>query len=684
MGTGDDTVEGGAGNDSITVQTLSNGDSLVGGDGTDTLTIAAIASTSTPKNISTMENVSVTALGAGAASMDLDLTNVSGLSALTTTINTTGGNTLTVKNAPSTLATLNLDDSGNALDTLAISYASGPTSLTLNAYDLTNAATNITSLNAPLTISGKMNTNLAGTAQVYAAGQVSSLGTMSTDATSITVTTDAHSAGVGLGTAELTIGAITDNVLETVTVNVGAYSDAVVSSGDLTTTNAEFSSASLTVGQGESLNIGELVANSATAVSLSITTGDSAGLTIGNAASTFNAANVTVSGTLGDQSTISAGGAIVGENIVSSTFTGGVGMGSANAYATLPAVEVDSVSGVIGPVTLNTGIAGYILQTVGSTTTPADIAAITATGGGHAKVTLGATAAATYTPAGGTARSSQGNITGASMTSPLSSLHVVGTNAVGKFTLTGGAGNDTLVGGKGLDTITGGLGTDNITTGADADIVIFTPADSPPVYTGIKKTATGTDTVADNGTAATTAVLQFNITSTDATWAMDHIMVGTAGATIANSVASATQGNTDGYAAAAVLVHTGATAAAGVNTADPVDVAVIMNTPLNVAQARAVSQINITGTGAADTITTGANNDTINGGVGDDTVTGGEGADSYIVSSGDDTVVHADGAGPAMTADSFAGAAIAAGDTLTFGNGLDIVTGFEAGTGETC
>ena len=182
------------------------------------------------------------------------------------------------------------------------------------------------------------------------------------------------------------------------------------------------------------------------------------------------------------------------------------------------------------------------------------------------------------------------------MTSALSSLTVVGTNAKGKFELTGGAGNDTLTGGKGKDTITGGQGVDQITTGADADIVIFNTGDSDPVYSNAAKTAVGQDTVKDNTIAASAAVLQFNITSTDTTWAdTTHILVGTKGGTIAISTASATQGNTDGYKDTMVLVQTGAHKAAGVNNADPIDIAVIMNTKVTAGQAQASSQVNLTG-----------------------------------------------------------------------------------------
>jgi len=684
VSTGDDTVDGGAGNDTITVQTLSNGDSLVGGDGTDTLTIAAISSNSTPKNISGMEKVNVTTLGGGATGITLDLTNVSGLTSLTSANNTTGAVTMTINNVPSTLTALSLDDGGNASDTLAISYSSGPSALTFSAYDVTNAATNITSLNAPLTINGIVGTSQAGTAQAYAAGNVSDLGTMTTDASSMTLTTDALGVGQAGATNSLTIGAITNSVLESFSLTTGANSNASVSTGNLTTTNTEFTSYKVDAGANSIVTLGEVVADSAAgSVTVDIDGAASSAITLGNADSTFDAAAVTIDINLGDQASITTGGAtnnIVGNTVVSTNIVAGAGVGTTGSHVTIPGPEVDAVTGTIGATTISAGILSYIDVGVGLSTNAADTGAVTVSGGGHVKVTLGAGNAATYTPAGSsTARSSQGDVSGAAMTSALSSLHVVGTNAKGAFALTGGAGNDTLVGGGGKDTITAGKGVDSITSGVDADIIIFNEGDSNPVYSNVKQTSTGQDTIADNGTGAANQILQFNITSTDTTWAdTTHIMVGTASG---SDIGSATQGNTGAFKAKTVLVQTGTHAAVNTSNTDPQDIVVNVNAALTKTQAQAVSQVNLTGTSGADTLSTGVNQDTINGGAGDDTVDAGDGADRIDVSSGDDTVTFADGDGPAITGDSFAGAAIAAGDTITFGGGVDTVVGFQAGTG---
>jgi len=111
-----------------------------------------------------------------------------------------------------------------------------------------NAATNITSLNAPLAINGKLTTNLAGDAQVFTGAEGSYLGAMTTDASTITLSTDALPAGTYSG-FELGVGAITDTVLQSLTISAGAYADIGIgdslSSGmtaaNVTTTNSEFS-----------------------------------------------------------------------------------------------------------------------------------------------------------------------------------------------------------------------------------------------------------------------------------------------------------------------------------------------------------------------------------------------------------------------------------------------------------
>jgi Ca2+-binding RTX toxin-like protein len=95
----------------------------------------------------------------------------------------------------------------------------------------------------------------------------------------------------------------------------------------------------------------------------------------------------------------------------------------------------------------------------------------------------------------------------------------------------------------------------------------------------------------------------------------------------------------------------------------------------------------ITGNGGADSLLGGDGNDSISGGNGNDTIdggndsdtiSGGAGADSMFAGLGaaQDTFIWGAGDGVARTAVNSPGAGYVAGDTVTFGNGIDVITGF--------
>ena len=96
----------------------------------------------------------------------------------------------------------------------------------------------------------------------------------------------------------------------------------------------------------------------------------------------------------------------------------------------------------------------------------------------------------------------------------------------------------------------------------------------------------------------------------------------------------------------------------------------------------------LTGGAGVDVLTGGTGNDTLVGGAGaDTTIDGGVGADTLTGGSGDDNFVNTYGQGVSATAliDATTGLAMAAtvtlavGDSITFGNGVDIITDFTAG-----
>jgi hypothetical protein len=91
----------------------------------------------------------------------------------------------------------------------------------------------------------------------------------------------------------------------------------------------------------------------------------------------------------------------------------------------------------------------------------------------------------------------------------------------------------------------------------------------------------------------------------------------------------------------------------------------------------------INGNAGNDTLNGGAGNDTINSGAGTDGVDGGTGADAFTGGTGVETYAQVlTGSSVAPTAKTTADAgAFAAGDTLTFGNGVDVITGFSTTTG---
>jgi Ca2+-binding RTX toxin-like protein len=314
-----------------------------------------------------------------------------------------------------------------------------------------------------------------------------------------------------------------------------------------------------------------------------------------------------------------------------------------------------------------------VSQVIGSTTSTkyaATHGAVTVSGSGHATVTLNPTASATVSTTGA---NTQGAVSGAGMTSPLSSLYVIGTNAVSKLSLTGGAGADTLLGGTRADTITGGAGNDSLTGGADGDTFVFSVGDSNPVLSGSAGTSDGQDILTENFTSGTgVGFLQFNITSADQTWTIsNHVQVGTADGAGANveTIAAAgtvTIGDTDSFTAATVLVQTGLGVAASADNTDAFDIAIRMGTALTQAEALAITKVNLTGTALADTLTTGANADTVTGGSGNDTITGGAGGDVLNGGSGNDTYTLA-----SATDSNLADAATSAVgiDTITLGTG---------------
>jgi hypothetical protein len=87
----------------------------------------------------------------------------------------------------------------------------------------------------------------------------------------------------------------------------------------------------------------------------------------------------------------------------------------------------------------------------------------------------------------------------------------------------------------------------------------------------------------------------------------------------------------------------------------------------------------IAGGGGNDILRGGNGKDTITGDAGNDTITGGTGADNMAGGAGNDTFKEAAADSVPRTAENITAAAVVAGETITFGNGVDVINGFVSG-----
>ncbi len=88
----------------------------------------------------------------------------------------------------------------------------------------------------------------------------------------------------------------------------------------------------------------------------------------------------------------------------------------------------------------------------------------------------------------------------------------------------------------------------------------------------------------------------------------------------------------------------------------------------------------LVGSGQADVLQAGLGADTLSGGGGNDTIQAGLGADRVSGGGGSDEFYYFSNHGVARTAETLTAASIGAGETLTFGNGVDIITDFTTGS----
>ena len=222
----------------------------------------------------------------------------------------------------------------------------------------------------------------------------------------------------------------------------------------------------------------------------------------------------------------------------------------------------------------------------------------------------------------------------------------------GADTITGGLGDDTIDGGAGNDTIVGSAAADTITVGSGSDLLILNAVagvgGSSDSYWGSIDVVNDLD-VNDMVQVNATGVSAFDV-------AADVTQTGSYYRVVFNGL---------GYGGGHVIFANYGWS--NLNYGD--------------AEAQARTILNITGTSGADSIVGGQNNDTITGGAGNDSLSGSGGADAIWLTSDNerDNINQQASDGVAATATVFQGAVFAVDDTITFGDGVDVVTNFEAG-----
>jgi Ca2+-binding RTX toxin-like protein len=562
-----DTLTGGAGNDSFTFATtagLESTDTVVGGAGTDTIKLTATAAvTAALHGVRTVENITTTGAG-GNISITVGSDNVITASTTLTTnasSSTTTGNTLTYDGSAVSTATKVQNVTGTAgADTITggagndivvggdsadkITGGAGVDNLSGGAGDdlfVVGTAAHFTSLATVETVSGGTGTDVlefsAGTAATVTAADLAAISSIEKIRTLDTT---------GNFTVTLTDAIYTANGNTAMTINASA-----LTTGDLTVT-----ASSLTA------------ANSVTVEIDKAATDSNAGSNIA-----LGAGNDTVKidlSKLDDAATISGGS---GNDTLTVTADTG------NAQVTL-------INTVTGFETMNFGSDdGYSIVTV-----DANVASgVTLTVDGSALITT-------------------------------NTLTFNGSAELdGKFAMTGGAASDTLTGGSGVDTISGGAGADVITGGAGADSLTGAAGADVFVYTSASvahSAGTNADTITDFATTSDKIQVTLDYSALSAGVDVN------AGFVTAVANLSAKRGEMV-YDSTASKLYINVNNDNLITTQDfTINTATVAAGDVNAV---------VTGSGFGDTIVGGSGADTITGGAGIDVLTGGLGADSFVL-----------------------------------------------------
>jgi len=643
------TITGGSGNDSITMSNNVTADSIVAGAGDDTVTFGTAGNftgTDTVTGGDGKDTLIVTSADAYVAAYPaLTTPTVTGFEVLrlsTTVASTTG--TITTTSIDTGITTVTLAYAGtNAAPT--INFGAGSNTLNIGASSSTVAA--LTAANLTVDAAGSLGTD------------------------SLTIK---NNNAVGSAQDALATAAIVSTDFETVTVNTGSYTTATdqVLGAVTITGSAGFTSAETLVLTGANrLTLGIVTADVIDASAMTASTGTVLTLVTGTTATTITGSagnDVLISDVALAKNSISGG---AGDDAI----TGGTGNDTL-----LGGAGNDTITGSTGNDSIDGGAGNdRIVFALTAELTSADNVK-----GGDATDTLAATGTALTDSAAVFQAVSGFEILELSNTATQT---VTMSNFINNSTFTevhfggDGASGYALIAANAPSTVTSiQLITGLQSNSASFDRLIDSSSNSLTVnVVGDLTTDDVTSlTIADEETVTIAATLATSDLGLDLLTAGDlkTLTITGAGDVIIDGVITSTvlaTVNASGSTGAVTLVAS--SSVASITATAGTGVFTFTGGLLGDA---------ITGGTAADALLGGAGADTIDGGAGSDAITGGTGADSMTGGSGVDTydVSTAGYAwGVAASSTSFAGATVAAGDSLTFGNGVDVITDFTAGTG---
>ena len=622
-----DSLVGGAGNDTFNFTTATSAtaltatDTVTGGTGNDTLAVALSANALTGDTLTGVTNIEVITVKDSGANLAASMTSGDGVFVTTTsgTIQTTVG--IVDASAMTGGGAFTFNGSGETDSTMSITGGVGADVLTGGS---------------------KSDTIIGGTGTdgINGRGGADNLsGGDGVDTFTVSVLADF----ISLSAVETVSGGAGDDVL---TFTEGGAVATAVNSTDLT---AISSIETITfAGNGtSSIVLTDAVFTANGAATLKITDSEA------TAALTVNASALTVVNSV--QVTANGGGAI------SDSLVGGAGNDTftfSTATSATALAAADTVTGGSGTDTLTISTGTNVL-TGFTFVTATGLEAITMTGSkavGSAagnlvlgnlvfETVVGATINASGITAEGVFIDASGEL--------LSTLLFTGSAVADSFI--GGEKADTINGGVGADTITGGLGADSLSGGVDADTFVYTLV--------TQSNSSNTDTITDFtvGTDKLNITLDYNAQST----ALDiNATVQTARAGTA-----LIQDNLSGARGQAIYDTTGSALYINVNNDNlltTADYKININPASTAANSIVSGDINfiITGGSNADVIVAGGGADTITGGAGADAITGGAGADVFVQT----------GAIAALAGDSL---------DVVLGTDLIRITGANVGNGDT-